>query len=43
MHPNCVCVLGIMPKGYEFDSEGKLVPKKRDVNLDDLGITIEVK
>lgn len=24
MHPNCMCTLSVLPKGYEFDSNGQL-------------------
>lgn len=26
LHPNCMCPLSIMPNGYKFDSNGRLVP-----------------
>ena len=30
LHPNCLCVLNIMPDDTEFDSQGNLVYKKKD-------------
>lgn len=29
MHPNCLCTLSVMPKGFTFDEDGDLIPEEK--------------